>query len=426
MTQHAVFSPSSSHRWFACPGSIRLSQGIPSRPSRYADEGSAAHALAAKCFETGTEPSDHIGDSIGDPVAFPIDEPMAEAVATFTRFARVLAQSGYSLAFEQRLDLSHLAPDQFGTGDAVLHNPDTRHLVVADFKFGIGVPVYPEDNPQLLAYASGAYHQIAVDAEVAALTLVIVQPRAPALTPIRHWNTTPSRLRDYEGEFRTAVARANNPTAPLIPGEHCRFCPAASICPAFRGRVMADARAEFAAISMHTQSPGGNGSRDMNAGQGDNNAGQGDNNAGPITLPPPDTLTATDLGQILANAHLLEHWLDAVKAHALQQALDGNPPAGFKVVRKITHRKWTDEDAVAQKLKRVLPANSIWAPQKMRSPAQLEKALGKTRSAILAPFIVHPDGDPTLAPVTDKRPALTTSPAEEFKQLSSPSSSTLE
>jgi hypothetical protein len=425
MTQHAVFSPSSSHRWFACPGSIRLSQGIPSRPSRYADEGSAAHALAAKCFATQTDPQDHIGDSIGDPVAFPIDEPMAATVAVFVDFVRVLSQSGYQLQFEQRLDLSHLAPDQFGTGDAILHNPDTRHLVVTDFKNGIGVPVYPEDNPQLLAYASGAYQQVK-STPIEALTLVIVQPRAPALTPIRHWNTTPQRLQDYEGEFRTAVARANNPTAPLIPGDHCRFCPAASICPAFRGRVMADARAEFAAISMHTQSPGGNGSRDMNAVQGDNNAGQGDNNAGPITLPPPDTLTPTDLGQILQNAHLLEHWLDAVKAHALQQALNGNPPDGFKVVRKITHRKWTDEDAVAQKLKRVLPPDSIWAPQKMRSPAQLEKALGKTRSAILAPFIVHPDGDPTLAPVTDKRPALTTSPAEEFKQLSSPSSSTLE
>jgi hypothetical protein len=390
-----------------CPASIRMSKGVPYTPSRYADEGSAAHALAALCFDTDKWPQDFVGHqfTIGEST-FTVDDDMAEHTSTFVEFVRILADTGYTLAHEQRLDLSHLYPGQFGTGDAILYNDDTGHLVVADFKYGVGIPVRPDNNPQLLAYASGAAQPYLNShlKDNLKITLVIVQPRAPALLPIRHWNTTRERLSEFEGEFRTAVARALNPTSPLVAGQHCKFCPAAAVCPALEAHNMCIAKADFAAFATTT-----------------NGTMPEPESTTPIDLPDPATLTPEHLGQILHNAELLAFWIEKVRAYAVRQALAGNPPVGFKAVAKNTHRKWIDdEDQVLATLKRQfkLKAEVAYAAPKLKSPAQIEKLVGKSRAALLADLIVRPQGEPTLAPLEDPRPALTADPQQEFKQLS--------
>lgn len=398
---HAVFSPSSAHRWMQCPASIRMSKDIPYMPSKYADEGSAAHALAALCFDTGNWPQDLVGDefNINETTTFVVDDDMAEHTATFVQFVRILAGTGYTLAHEQRLDLGHLYPGQFGTGDAILYDHKTNHLVVADFKYGVGVPVKPDNNPQLLAYASGAAQPYLDKADNLKITLVIVQPRAPALLPIRHWNTTRDRLSEFEDEFRVAVARALNPTSPLIPGMHCKFCPAAPTCPALRAHNMCIAKTEFAAYAVSQPEP---------------------EPATPIDLPDPATLTPEHLGQILQNAELLAFWIEEVRAYATRQALAGNPPVGWKAVAKNTHRKWIDdEDQVLNTLKKQfkLKADVAYVAPKLKSPAQIEKLVGKSRAPLLADLIVRPQGEPTIAPLEDPRPSLTTDPGKEFKQL---------
>ncbi len=50
MVAHALLSPSSAERWMQCPGSVALSYGAPDSSSEYADEGTAAHELAAMCL----------------------------------------------------------------------------------------------------------------------------------------------------------------------------------------------------------------------------------------------------------------------------------------------------------------------------------------------------------------------------------------
>jgi predicted pyridoxine 5'-phosphate oxidase superfamily flavin-nucleotide-binding protein len=406
---HAVFSPSAAHRWMQCPASIRMSKGVPYTPSKYADEGSAAHALAALCFDTDKWPQDFVGHhfNINETTTFVVDDDMAEHTSTFVEFVRILADTGYTLAHEQRLDLSHLYPGQFGTGDAILYDNNTSHLVIADFKYGVGIPVRPDNNPQLLAYASGAA-QPYLDLDNLKVTLVIVQPRAPALLPIRHWNTTRERLSEFEGEFRTAVARALNPTSPLVAGQHCKFCPAAAVCPALEAHNMCIAKADFAAFAT------------TNA-DATSNAVAMPESSTPIDLPDPATLTPEHLGQILHNAELLAFWIEEVRAYATRQALAGNPPKGFKAVAKNTHRKWIDdEDQVLATLKKQfkLKADTVYAAPKLKSPAQIEKLVGKSRAALLADLIVRPQGEPTLAPLEDPRPALTIDPQTEFKQLS--------
>ena len=55
---------------------------------------------------------------------------------------------------EQRLDFSNYVKDGFGTGDLVIVADDVMQVI--DFKYGKGVTVSAEHNPQMMLYALGA------------------------------------------------------------------------------------------------------------------------------------------------------------------------------------------------------------------------------------------------------------------------------
>ena len=52
---------------------------------------------------------------------------------------------------EQQLDKSRKVHDGFGTGDCIIVADDV--LTVIDFKYGKGVAVEAEHNPQMMRYA---------------------------------------------------------------------------------------------------------------------------------------------------------------------------------------------------------------------------------------------------------------------------------
>ena len=58
------------------------------------------------------------------------------------------------MLIEQQLDFSQWVPEGFGTGDCVIVADGT--LSVIDFKYGKGVEVLSENNPQMMLYALGA------------------------------------------------------------------------------------------------------------------------------------------------------------------------------------------------------------------------------------------------------------------------------
>lgn len=413
---HAKLGPSSAERWINCPGSIRASEGIDPRTSRYAAEGTAAHELASAVLEFGTEASDYLGQFINIDATetqhiiswsgpanerniWLIDDEMVEAVDTYSTFVRGLidaVKDGVAIVdVEQRLDMTHIHPAIFGTGDAVVYDPVAQHLHVCDFKYGKGVVVAVEQNPQLFLYAAGAvrrYH----NQPVRKLSCHVVQPRAGdfhANGGIKSWETDILELFDFEGEIALAAARTEEKDAPRNAGDWCRFCPAAPICPTNRDAALADAMAEF----------------DVVTGEGE--------------LPSIDALSAAQRGHILRTADRILNWVTTVQEWEHGKALAGDPPDGFKLVAKRATRKWkVDEDTVYGHLAPFAGEDGDMAhfssEPKLLSPAQIEKVIGKKNfEKVAADLVVKQSSGTNLVEISDPRPAVSSEAAAEFSAV---------
>lgn len=385
---HAELSPSGAYRWFECPGSVQLCARIPRRSSVYAAEGTAAHMIAARCLQEQTDAVFYLDEELTvEGQTFVVTEGMAEAIQVFLDLVRSYTDKGYVLQIEVKLDLGHLWEGQFGTGDAILYHPLTEHLVVVDYKHGSGVAVSAVENKQLLSYASGAYHLYA-DRGVTQVHGIIVQPRVGG-EPVRPWQILLERLEQFEREFTVAAEKAMAVNAPLAAGVWCKFCAGAGVCPALRDQSLKNALVEF-----------GIGQEEV------------------VVPPPVEQLTSAELGLLLQQITLIEHWLTEVKSEGLRRALAGDMPDGCKLVRKRTLRKWLDEPRALAALTMVydLAEDDVYT-KKLISPAAAEKLLGKGAKAILEPMVVKPDGDLQLVSANDKREAVPADAAVEFAGL---------
>ena len=379
---HSQLGGSGCSRWMACPGSVRLSRAArPSLPSPYALEGTKAHEIAAAVLRTGRWPSD-------------VPSDMKEAVEVYVEHVGKVAlasSSGTVLAVEQSFDLGRLHAGARGTVDALVYDSHSKHLTVWDYKHGSGVVVEADGNRQLLYYALGAclaHPTWAVDV----LDLVIVQPRAPhPQGPVRIWRTFGYRLLEWWADLEGAMAATDAPDAPLNPGDHCRFCPAAGSCPALRDRAMLTAKQEFSAVTLEAALDG----------------------------------EAEKLGRALDAVPQIEAWIEGVKALAHAELERGSPVPGWKLVAKRATRRWRENgDAfrAAQNLaaKLGVGASDLLAPAELLSPAQVEKALPKDRRGLLEPLVLKESTGTTLAPERDPRPPVQpTLPAAEFSVVES-------
>lgn len=405
---HAKLSPSASHRWMECPGSIKLSEGIESSSSVFADEGSAAHELAAHCLNTGFDPARFLNYVVdikaksaslrflmpGTPVdndigRFEVDEEMVESVDLYVNYVKAQVEPGDEIEIEYRFDLQHVADGMFGTGDAVVYKVKTGQLIVADFKYGRGVAVEPDSNPQLLSYGLGAIKRHG-NRPLMSITLAIVQPRAAhAKGSIREWTTDAMDLLEFENVLREAAAATEAPDAPLKPGEWCRFCPAAAICPALRAKANAIATQGFTEMAE------------------------------------PEKMSPAALAEILAEIPILTGWASRVMAYAHDQAVAGNKIPGFKLVAKRATRKWRDESEAAGALQTMfeIPRSSLYV-EEMISPAVCEKLMpGKNKEArarALDSYVTKQSSGAVLVPEDDKRPAISTSDGSEFLETEIP------
>ncbi|QCO05463.1 DUF2800 domain-containing protein [Azospirillum argentinense] len=392
---HASLGASGAYRWMACPGSIRMSDGVPERTSDYAKEGTAAHELAQACLEQNRDPIEFVDRSFNGVM---VTDLMAAAVETYIKHARSMIEPGDLVLVEHRFSLEALTKGtavegvpMFGTADLVVYKRELRWLYVLDYKHGAGVPVEAKGNPQGRYYALGAALSLQDQGvNPVRVHIEIIQPRVAHFgdPPIRTESLDPMELIEWSADLLEAAERTLAADAPLSPGGHCRFCPAAAICPALQQHALVEAQAEF--------SP-----------------------AGAVTIPPePTRLTPEQVGRVLDAADTIEKWLGAVRAHAQGELEAGRAIPGWKLVGgKQGNREWSSEtDAALELVGAGLSDDAIYE-KKLISPTQAEKLIGKKAMADLSDLVTRKPGRPTLAPAGDKRPAITGGASADFTAI---------
>lgn len=175
MSNHAILSASASHRWLECTPSARLELEFENTGSEAAREGTAAHALAehklkrALRMRSKRPVSDYDSDEMED-----CTDAYRDYVMEQVEIARQICSDPIIL-IEQKLDFSCYVPDGFGTGDCIIISDDRLHII--DLKYGMGILIEAEDNPQMKLYALGALQIYDALYDINEVSMTIFQPR---------------------------------------------------------------------------------------------------------------------------------------------------------------------------------------------------------------------------------------------------------
>jgi hypothetical protein len=363
MAAHSnIVGGSTAKRVIACPGSVKLVQQMPPRPSsRYADEGTLCHTIMEAVLTQDRQPEDFIGDKLGDVT---VSRELIETKIRPALEALDLIDPNFDMTYECEavVGFGDALPGVFGSADLVGRMGDTA--IVLDWKFGDGVDVAVKENPQAMFYAAAAMRTPKVAwafKDAKHIECVIVQPTAA--TPIKIWTTTPDRIRAFERQLFAAVKEALGPDPSMQSGDHCRWCAAKPVCPLLTGAVDRARKTSLQSID------------------------------------------AARLGEMLEQAPLIEDYLAEVRALAQHMLEEGVPVPGFKLVQKRAIRQWVNDDAAQAALSRLGLDDTELTVTKLVSPAQAEKALKKRKLALPGELAVAVSSGITLAPESDPRPA---------------------
>lgn len=375
MGNHALLSPSSSHRWLSCTPSAVLETEFENKSSNAAEEGTAFHALCEHKLKKALRRRSKRPVS-----AFNSDE-MEEHSDAYVEF--VLEQlekakqtcSDPLVLIEQKLDLSDFVPSSFGTADCLMVSDDTLHIM--DAKYGLGVLVDAERNTQLMCYGIAALSVYESLYDIKEVSLSIFQPRREN---VQTWTVSVEELKSWaENELKPKAQMAAKGEGEYCPGEWCQFCRAAVKCRARAAEKLRIAEEEFKR---------------------------------------PPLLTDSEIEALLPILPDITKWAEDISAYALEVAVNhGKEWNGFKVVEGRSNRKFADEAAVAEAAKEH-GYTDIYR-QSLITLTDMEKMMGKKQfGEILGKHVIKPPGKPTLVPLSDKRQAMNVSNAKnEFNEI---------
>ena len=358
MQHSSIVGGSTAKRVINCPGSVKLAAQMPPQPSsKYADEGTLLHNAIATVLETDCDPMSLVGTKYNDITltAELVEEKMLPALAALDEIDPAKTAE---LMIESHVDFGDFLPGAFGSTDVLMRVGDKA--VVLDWKFGSGIPVSAEENPQLMFYAAAAMRSAKtqwVFRGAETIELVIVQP-----PHIRRWEVSRRRLEVFEIDLRNAVRQSEAPEAPVKHGDWCKFCPAKPICPVMNGAVERALKTQL------------------------------------------DTVSPELVGAMLKNADLLEDWIKQLRQFALQRLENGANVPGYKLVAKRATRQWADEATAVAALTALGVDESELMVTELKSPAQVEKVLKKSKLALPDDLIVSISSGHTLADEADARP----------------------
>lgn len=371
MSAHSHLSASSAERWFNCPGSVSLCKQVPPLPNTsYSLEGTEAHSMLEDWLQNFYQ------NNIAPKPDVNVDMENAVDIA-YKYITGIFPKNDGKILLEHRFDLSFVHKGMFGTSDFTGYKDGT--LYVIDYKHGKGVPVDAYKNKQLMYYALGAINYFKPKrSEI--VKMVIIQPRCEG-QDIKEFEMKVSELILWQQTLREAAILADSNNAPLKAGKHCRWCAASALCPAMANDL-------FPKVSTTKVS-----SLDKKE------------------LPVAQTLTKEQLSFIVQHKPIIEGWLEACHSFAQSLAYSGETLPGLKLVKKRTHRKWKDEENVIKELDNL--GIDIYAPRKLKTPAQMEK-LKLVDPSVLNSLIEVSDTSLSLVPENDKREGVAPAAPEDL------------
>ncbi len=358
--KHAILSASSSHRWLNCNPSARLEADFEDRETEAAAEGTAAHALAEHKLKKMLKMRSK------KPISRYDCDEMDEHTDGYAAFVMETYNEAKSrckesvILIEQRLDFTKYVPDGFGTGDCVIVGDKTLYII--DLKYGQGVLVEAEENPQMMLYALGALELYECLYDIEEVSMTIYQPRRDNIST---WTISVKDLKEWaEKELVPKAKTAFEGGGEYKAGAWCTFCKAAVKCRARAEEKLRLAEYEFCE---------------------------------------PPLLSDDEIEDVLSKVDDLVKWAEEIKNYAYDSAVNhGKQWHGFKLVEGRSNRKYTDEDAVIEAAK-AAGYKDIFK-HSLITITEMEKLMGKKMfNDILGTYIYKPRGKLTLVPASDKR-----------------------
>ena len=368
---HALLGASSAHRWLECTPSVKLEEQFPDSSSTFAEEGSLAHELAE--LKLRKEFLEQMSTKAYNAAIKKLkahelwQDEMLNHTETYVDYIKSVAFSMDAspyIAAEKRVDYSAYAPEGFGTADCIMISGKNLHVI--DFKYGKGVPVSAEDNPQMKLYALGAILEYGILYPIETVNVAVVQPR---LGSISEWSISHRDLIHWANEVVVPKAElAHKGEGEYSPGDHCKFCRARSVCRARAEKNIA--LAEFTALK-------------------------------------PPIISNEEVGEFLKKGKDLTKWISDLQDYALSESLRGSDVPGWKAVEGRGSREWTDMDEAFKVLvDSGIDEEILWERRPVTLPV-IEKCLGKSQfNEMLKEYVVSRPGKPALAPAEDKRKAI--------------------
>ncbi len=375
MNKHAVLSASSAHRWLNCLPSARLELEFEDTSGEAAKEGTAAHALCEHKLKKA------LRQRSKRPVSEYDSDEMEECSDAYVDFVIEQVEAARRtckdpiVLIEQRLNFTDYVPEGFGTGDCIIISDEKLQIV--DFKYGMGILVEAEDNPQMKLYALGALELYDALYDIKEVSMTIFQPRRENVST---WTVPVEKLKNWaENVLKPKAQMAYNGEGEYLPGEWCTFCRAAVRCRARAEEKLKLAQSEF-------------------------------------RFPP--LLTDAEIEEILSVLPDLTRWANKITNYAIDATINhGKEWNGFKVVEGRSVRKYRDEEKVAEAA--IEAGYKDIYRKSLVTLTEMQKLMGKAKfEEVLGGLIDKPPGKPTLVPNTDKRLAMNvTNAINEFNEI---------
>lgn len=393
MTAHARLSASGAHRWMACTPSAKLEENFPDTGSVYAAEGTLAHSVAElKVRKYTVEPmstrtyNSRLKKLKENELWQPEMDEHTDEYLDYIKSVMLAYPTTPFVTVERRVDFSDIVPGGFGTADCLILAGNILHVI--DFKYGKGVQVEAEDNPQMRLYAYGAAKAYSMLYTFEKVIMSIVQPR---LNHISVAEISVEELTSWANNVVKPLAvMANKGEGEYHPGPHCKFCKAKAEC-----KARADACMALLPEAENWRHNGG-------------------------VVKAAGLYNVEELGKYLKAGSLLKDWYADIQEHALALCLNGTEVPGYKAVEGRGSREFTNLDDAFAVLQKNGIAEAMLYERKPLTLAQAEKVVGAKKFAeLVGNYVIKKPGKPTLVAASDRCQAITNQPKAEdvFKKL---------